>query len=71
MPSVYEDVDAKCPFYKRSNKNSISCEGIVSNSSLTIGYVSPKEKATQKRVFCNDRYQNCEIYQMLMQKYEQ
>lgn len=41
MPYDYTDVDVKCPFFKESNNNintddSLVCEGIVYNHTLTI-----------------------------------
>ena len=66
-------VDAQCPFYKFDDfkKRRISCEGIVDNSTLALYFCRKKDYDTQLNVFCCEHYQKCEIYRMLMEKYEE
>lgn len=66
-------VDAQCPFYKFDDfkKRRISCEGIVDNSTLALYFYRKKDYDTQLNVFCCEHYKKCEIYMMLMQKYEE
>ena len=66
-------VDAQCPFYKFDDfkKRRISCEGIVDNSTLALYFCRKKDYDTQLEVFCCEHYKNCEVYRMLMEKYEE
>lgn len=62
----------ECPFYKRDDQNNIYCEGIVENSTNITRFRFKKDRNQQMRIFCCDRYINCEIYRMLMDaKYEE
>jgi hypothetical protein len=65
--------DAKCPFYKFDDerRKRIVCEGIVDNSTLALTYRQKEDYDTQLCVFCCEHYKKCEVYNMLMQKYEE
>lgn len=69
MYTRFDDVDAKCPFYKGSDDKRISCEGIVEESIITVSFSSKKNRDTQRRIFCDDKFKNCEVYRMLNEKY--
>ena len=69
MYTRFDDVDAKCPFYKGSDDKRISCEGIVEESIITVSFSSKKNRDTQRRIFCDNKYGNCEVYRMLNEKY--
>ena len=62
----------KCPFYCRDDgKKSLTCEGIVEDSSITWKFQKRENFKQQLHVFCCEYYKNCEIYRMLMEnKYE-
>ena len=66
-------VDAQCPFYKFDDlkKRRISCEGIIDNSTLALYFSRKSDYDTQLNVFCCEHYKKCEIYRMLMEKYEE
>ena len=70
ITSSYEDASAKCPFYKSSDAKRISCEGITFGSVLIQSFSSRDKRNIQKHTFCDDRYENCEVYRVLMEKYE-
>lgn len=65
--------DAQCPFFRSDvgNKKRIICEGIVDNSTLALTFDRKKDYDTQLRVFCCEHYKKCEVYRMLMEKYEE
>lgn len=69
MPSVY-DGWVKCPFYIRLAEQSITCEGITDDCVLKTIFKSKKEKTQHLKIFCCNKYKNCEIHQMLEKKYE-
>ena len=73
MPSgSYKQIEVQCPFYKYDDgKQRITCEGIVDNSSLALIYQRRNDYETQINVFCCDHYKKCEVYRMLMEKYEE
>ena len=60
-----------CPFYKKDDgKRCITCEGIVENSSVVLTFRYDTLLKKQIAVFCSGYYKNCEVYRMLIQKYE-
>lgn len=63
---------AKCPFYRRKEKQKIVCEGPYDDClSLIQTFGSNVNRDKQLEIFCGDRYKNCEIYRMIMEsKYE-
>ena len=71
MPSgSYKQIEVQCPFYKFDDgKRRITCEGIIEDSSLALIYHNKNDYETQINVFCCQRYINCEVYRMLMDKY--
>lgn len=72
MPTNYDDVEAQCPFFKESDRRSISCEGVGDSCVLRMSYNTIAERNLQRNLFCNDirGCKRCEIYQMVMGKYE-
>ena len=67
----YRQVYARCPFYQYDDgKHSITCEGIVEDSKLILKFTRRKDYETQISVFCCEHYDKCEVYRMLMEKYE-
>ena len=72
MPSgSYKQVYVRWPFYRSDDgQRHITCEGPTDESSLTLNFPRKSEFETQITVFCCEHYQNCEIYRMLMDKYE-
>ena len=72
MPSgSYKQVYVRCPFYRSDDgQRHITCEGPTEESSLTLNFPRKSEFETQITVFCSEHYQSCEIYRMLMDKYQ-
>lgn len=71
MPRTYNEGDIKCPFYKTMATKSISCEGITDDCILKLLFASPEKRDLHRKIFCDNRYFNCEIYTMLEKKYEE
>ena len=71
MPTMFDDVDAKCPFFLSGGKRKISCEGITDDCTTNLTFVSQQKRDQHRRIFCNARFQYCEIYMMLEKKYEE
>ena len=72
MPSgSYYQADVQCPFYKYDDgKKRITCEGVTQDSSLAQIYHRKADYEMQILTFCCQHYQKCELYRMLMEKYE-
>ena len=70
MPTMYDDVNALCPYYKSSKQKEISCEGITDECSTNIKFKTGGQRDIYRRIFCDAKYKNCEIYKMLSKKYE-
>jgi hypothetical protein len=70
ITSNYEDANVICPFYKASDARRISCEGFVDGSTLIQSYPSKEKRDLQKHTFCDCKYKSCEVYKMLIRKYE-
>ena len=65
--------DAQCPFFRSDvgKQKRIICEGIVGRSTLALTFDRKKDYATQLGVFCCEHYKKCEVYRMLMEKYDE
>lgn len=71
MPRTYNEGLILCPFYKSMTQKSITCEGITDDCITKLLFTSPEKMNLQRKIFCEDRYKNCEIYTMLEKKYEE
>lgn len=68
----YIQADVRCPFYKYDDgKKRITCEGIVEDSCLALIYRNKEAFAMQIRSFCCEHYENCEVFRLLNDKYEE
>lgn len=72
MPSgSYKQIDVRCPFYMYDDgKSRITCEGLVDRSSLALVYHKKADFDTQLDVFCCEHYTKCEVFRMLITKYD-
>ncbi len=61
----------QCPFFQFAGRKSVGCEGITDDCFVRLVFNSESKKKEQQKIFCNARYKNCEIYRMLMNKYEE
>lgn len=68
----YRQADVKCPFYKHDDgKLRITCEGITEGSSIALIYRRKADYETQILQYCCEHYKKCEVYRMLMDKYDE
>lgn len=61
--------DIKCPFFKYINvKNcNICCEGLYDGcQSIQLCYKTKKDLNKQIKLFCEDKYEYCEVYRMIV-----
>ena len=68
----FKQVDVQCPFYKYDDgRRRITCEGLIDKSSLALIYLIRFDYDKQLNDFCCKQYKSCEVYRMLIQKYEE
>lgn len=72
MPSgSFKQVDVLCPFYKHDDgKKRITCEGLIDKSCIALIYHNKADYERQIDVFCSVHYEKCEVYRMLIEKYD-
>ncbi len=71
MSTMFDDVNAKCPFFLSSSQRKISCEGITEDCITCLSFSSQQKRNSHRKLFCDARYRNCEIFKMLEEKYEE
>lgn len=72
MPSgSYKQAYVQCPFYKFDDgRRRITCEGIIDGSSLALIYHNRQDYEIQIDVYCCKHYKKCEVYRLLIEKYD-
>lgn len=68
----WRDKFVKCPFYVRTTKNKIICEGFISNSALHLSFGNPGDRQKYMEGICY-RLKGCcvcPINKMLTSMYE-
>lgn len=77
MPANKYSTLVQCPFYQtssfrpRQGIRRISCEGLVEHSNLALNYRYQRDFTRQLETYCCRFYDKCEVYRMLMEKYEE
>lgn len=77
MPTSRTDTRVQCPFYQYDESNGksrihrITCEGLTENSTLALNYKRKRDFNIQLETFCCIHFPKCEVYRMLMEKYEE
>lgn len=77
MPTSRTDVRVKCPFYQydeclsKKKQHRITCEGLVAGSTLIHNFKYKQDFRIQLDTFCCNHFNRCEVYRMLMEKYEE
>ena len=68
----FKQVYVQCPFYKTDDgRRQITCEGICDGCNMTLSFKSKSDWEKQIDVFCSEHYRKCEVYRMLMEKYQE
>lgn len=67
----FNQIYVRCPFFVNDDgKSKIECEGIVDESTIFQKYRNKEDYKIQMKTFCCDRYTNCEVYRVLIEKEE-
>lgn len=68
----FRQVEVLCPFYREDDGSKrIRCEGLVDDSCIDLKFIFRKDYEKQITTFCCDKYKKCEVYKMLMKKYDE
>ena len=70
MPRTYNESLVQCPFFHSCGKKSISCEGITDDCTIYLMFTSKQKRDQHREIFCNAKYENCELCQVINSKYE-
>lgn len=75
MAGEWREGKVRCPFFRREDrqKHKIVCEGLGDAKSMSWNFANEDERQRirQLEIFCQDRYENCEVYRMIHNsKYE-
>lgn len=71
MPQTWNAGYVRCPYYISDDTRSrITCQGVIEGSKLHWE-LPPEDYKIQMREFCQNRYRNCEVCQLLSQIYEE
>ncbi len=65
MPKHYDDMCAKCPFFKYYDDAIISCEGIEVKTSTHIVFSSPEKRKAYMKAKCQADHKCCIIAKAL------
>ena len=71
MPRIYYACLAKCPFFIESGKKNVMCEGVTDDCSINMMFISEDARNLHRRIFCDAKFQNCEIHKMISEKYQE
>lgn len=68
----YKQIYVQCPFYQYDDavKKRIVCEGIMDNCNIGMTFKYKKDYTLQLEVFCCQHYKKCEVYGLIVKKYE-
>jgi len=71
----FREKKVRCPFFRGENRqwNKIVCEGLGDAKSISWEFdrQDERQRIRQMEVFCQDHYENCEVYRMILEsKYE-
>lgn len=71
MPAQWEDKFVKCPFYKKTNANTIVCEGVCGASATHLTFASKADKKEYMKGRCFDIHdaKKCPIHAAVESKY--
>ena len=64
------DRDAQCPFFRDHTRKSVGCESPFPGAVTRTKWEDEEDKTTQYDAFCCGKYQNCELYRLIMESYD-
>lgn len=71
MPRILDVRLAKCPFFISSGKKSVTCEGLTDDCTICLAFTTEEARNLHRKIFCDARYECCELYKVLEEKYQE
>jgi hypothetical protein len=71
MAKSYDEALILCPFFLSCGKKSISCEGITDDCTIFLRFDSKQKRDQHQKIFCNAKYDYCELFEIINRKYEE
>lgn len=71
MATSFASMRVKCPFYKGDKGVKLVCEGIDLKCNIHHQYEKKENKDRRMQKYCAGDYSKCELYKILIKKYEQ
>ena len=65
----YRRKSVQCPFYKKEDRQTIYCSGVMDNTSTHIAFGHDAECTKYKDTVCGIEYKRCKVFQMLEEVY--
>ena len=67
----FKQTEVVCPFYRFDDgRRRITCEGIMDGCNVALIFRDKADFDRQLEVFCCEHCKKCEVYRMVMEKYE-
>ena len=71
MPTTWESVEVRCPFYRENQQRQLTCEGLWPGSTQTvIKFRGSGQTREHMQRLCMGRYTQCRLYGCIEEKYE-
>ena len=61
----------KCPFFLGETEKTVVCEGWLPHQKTEMRMSGKHEKREFMEQWCCENYQECEVYKLVMKKYEE
>lgn len=69
MATMYDDVEAICPYFLRSGAKKVVCEG-MHDYSIGLEFDHKEERNKHRETYCNTyEYGRCQVCQIIERKY--
>ena len=69
MPTDYDSVNVKCPYYKGESKNTIQCEDFIGETCNRSFKNTSAKKIYKEANCCSFGYKKCSHFQEVNHKY--
>lgn len=60
----------RCPYFRAHGAHEVQCEGPIEESRYIVRFKRETDKKLHERIFCKDRYYNCEVCRMNDEKHD-
>lgn len=61
----YRCKSVMCPYYKKEDRQTIYCSGVIDNSSVHLAFGHDTDCKQYKDIICKQDYRSCRVFDML------